>query len=127
MLPVSDGSLLTLTIFWPLASVLGLKEATVKTRVHRGRLRLRQAIDAGLPRREMPPPAYSQRVCLDLLQAKQEAIDRGVPFPVADEVVCERCQALFATLDLTHDVCRELVADLPSHLREAVLERVSGP
>ena len=109
------------------AAALGIKEATVKTRVHRGRLRLRQAIEQGLPHRDMPPPQYSMQVCLDLLHAKQDALDRGAPFPVKDEVVCERCQALFATLDLTHDICEQIAAgELPDTAREAILAQIGG-
>jgi len=90
------------------AAVLGLKPATVKTRVHRARLRLRQALARTLPRRDAPPPAHATRICLDLLNAKQEAIDRGVAFRVPPGDLCERCQAMFATLDLGVDLCHEL-------------------
>ncbi|MHC4947347.1 MAG: RNA polymerase sigma factor [Planctomycetota bacterium] len=108
-----------------IASVLGLKTATVKTRIHRGRLRIRQAVEEGLPRRPVPPPAYSKQVCLDLLQAKQEALDRGVPFPGRREVLCEQCRALFAALDLAHDMCRRIAeGDLPEPVRRAILGRV---
>jgi hypothetical protein len=104
------------------AGILGIKEATVKTRVHRARLRLRQAVEAGLPLKEGPPPAYSKQVCLDLLRAKQEALDRGVEFPRAKEIICERCQTVFATMDLAHDVCREIGdGQLPEDLRKLVL------
>ncbi len=87
------------------ARVLGLREATVKTRLHRARLKLRKAVVEGLPRRDGPPAAYSRRVCLDLLAAKQEALDRGEPFPLGDEVVCERCRSVFATMDLAMKAC----------------------
>ncbi len=105
------------------AAILGLKEATVKTRVHRGRLALRRELARKLPRREAPPPDHSRQMCLDLLHAKQEALDRGVPFQVAPEDLCERCQAMFASLDLTHDVCRTLGAgELPEALRKKLQE-----
>ena len=54
------------------AKILGLKEATVKTRVRRARLQLRDELARALPQKEAPPVLYSQRVCLDLLHAKQE-------------------------------------------------------
>lgn len=105
--------------------ILGLKEATVKTRLHRARLRVRQEVDRIVPKTEGPPPAYSRQVCLDLLRAKQEALDRGVSFPVGDEVVCERCEAVFRTLDLGSEVCAELGrTELPEKLRRVLLERV---
>ncbi len=90
------------------ARVLGLKPATVKTRVHRARLMLRRTIAQTLPRKDAAPPNHAKQVCLDLLAAKQEALDRGVDFPVPQSEVCERCQALFATLDLGVDICQEI-------------------
>ena len=108
------------------AKVLSLKPATVKTRVHRARLQLRQALAQALPRKQVPPPLYSHRVCLDLLSAKQEALDRGVEFPVGGSEVCERCAALFATLDLGRDVCLEIGrGELPEALRARLLEEIA--
>lgn len=107
------------------AGILGVKEATVKTRVHRARLRLRQAVETALPRKEGPPPAYSKQVCLDLLRAKQEALDRGAEFPRAKEIICERCQVVFASMDLAQDLCLHMgEGELPEELRTLVLARV---
>jgi RNA polymerase sigma-70 factor (ECF subfamily) len=109
------------------AAILGLRGATVRTRVHRARLLLRRAAASALPRRPGAAPAYSRRVCLDLLRAKQEALDRGVPFPLGNEVVCERCNAVFASLDLAVDACRELSrGDLPAALRGRILAATAG-
>ncbi len=104
------------------ANILGLEEGTVKSRVHRARLRIRAEIDKALPRNpeQAPPPAYPIQVCLDLLNAKQEALDRGVPLDQA--VVCERCQSVFASLDLTQEVCRGLGSGLlPADVRERLM------
>ncbi len=104
-----------------IAAILGLKEATVKTRVHRGRLLLRRELSRVLPTQEAPPPDHSRQMCLDLLKAKQESLDRGVPFGVHQEDLCLRCQALFATLDLTKETCRSLGrGELPTRLREVL-------
>jgi hypothetical protein len=103
------------------AEILGLKEATVKTRVHRGRLLLRGAIVKDLPTRAAPPPGHPNRVCLDLLHAKQESLDRRAPFPYPPGELCARCQAMFATLDLAHDICASLARrELPPGLRRAL-------
>jgi len=110
------------------AAVLGLKEATVKTRLHRARLRVRKALEAALPRRPVPPVIYSKQVCLDLLKAKQEALDRGADFEFPDRIVCERCAELFATLDLTQGICRDIArGELPPELRRELLAQVEGP
>lgn len=101
------------------AQVLDLQEGTVKSRIHRARLRIRAAVDSALPRapHPAPPPAYPMQVCLDLLQAKQEALDRGVPF--RSDVICERCRSVFSSLDLAQQACRDLAAGaLPDGLRE---------
>lgn len=109
------------------AEVLDLEAATVKTRVHRARLRLRDALAEGLPHRELPPPAYSRQVCLDLLRTKQDCLDRGVPMPNGDQLVCERCRAVFATLDLTRDVCATMAADgMPPAVRALLRSRLTA-
>lgn len=119
------------------AAILGLKAATVKTRLHRARLLLRRelsqtlvghgasATDSGRRVQRgkgcgaMDP---SRRVCLDLLKAKQDSLDRGVPFDVPAEDLCRRCRSVFATLDLTRETC-ELIGrgHLPDALRDELL------
>ncbi len=106
-----------------IASVLGIKAATVKTRIHRGRLLLRRELSRCLPQQDAPPPDHSRQMCLDLLKAKQESLDRGVPFRVAPEELCTRCEALFSTLDLAHEICDSVGhGEMPEELR-AVLDR----
>ncbi len=107
------------------AAILGLEEGTIKSRVHRARLRLRVAVDAALPRQPdpAPPPAYSRQTCLDLLNAKQEALDRGVDLD--SEVICQRCRSVFASLDLSQEICRQLgrgqvPPDLQQRLQESL-------
>lgn len=105
-----------------IASVLGLKEATVKTRLHRARLKLRAVLAAGLPQREVPPPTHDRSVCLDLLRAKLEAMDRRAPFPYSSEALCERCKTLLGTIDLAGEACASLAsAEMPAALRRRVL------
>ncbi|MCC7388061.1 MAG: RNA polymerase sigma factor [Phycisphaerales bacterium] len=106
------------------AAVLDMKEATVKTRLHRGRLALYHALSRTIPTRDFPPPNYDAKVCLDLLNAKQDALDRGAEFPQMDGIVCERCRAIFKSLDLSIDLCRSTVAVLPEDLREQILAQI---
>lgn len=107
------------------AEALGLKPATVKTRLHRARLLLRKTLMARVPKVAAPDPAYDRQVCLDLLRAKLEAMDRGRGFPIGQDVVCDRCRAVFRELDTVQDVCAHLAeGELPEGLREAVLARL---
>lgn len=100
------------------ARVLGLKLGTVKSRLHRARLAVRERMAAGLPSRPAPSGGHDHRFCQDLLRAKQEALDRGVPLLVSDAELCDRCKSLFATLDLSRDVCRLLAqGEIPPELR----------
>jgi RNA polymerase sigma-70 factor (ECF subfamily) len=109
------------------AEILGLKEATVKTRLHRARHVLRRELSESLPQREAPPAAYSRRVCLDLLRAKQESLDRDAPFPMSADDFCERCRAVFKSMDLAHDACEQLGRqELPPALRRAVLKDIAA-
>jgi len=109
------------------AAITGLKSATVKTRLHRARLRLRKALMKPLPRRPSSRQRPPGEICLDLLWAKQEAIDRGVAFPIPPEHLCERCQSVFATLDLAGSVCQVLgKAELPERVKQAVRDRVAA-
>jgi RNA polymerase sigma-70 factor (ECF subfamily) len=109
------------------ASVLGLRPGTVRTRVHRARMKLRESLEKALPRKDAPPPEYSKAVCLDLLRARQEALDRGVPFPLAEKLTCERCRSVFASLGLGKDLCLDLArGNLPADVRRRVLEKMKN-
>lgn len=108
------------------ARVLDLPKNTVKTRVHRARLKLRRAVDEGLPQKQAAAPAQ-KNTCLAMLQAKQEALDRGVPLPVAESEICDRCRSVFATLDLSRDACRAIRSgQLPEEVRRALGVALDG-
>jgi RNA polymerase sigma-70 factor (ECF subfamily) len=109
------------------SEILGLKKSTVKTRIHRARLVVRKALAKELPRRKAPRPDHNRQLCLDLLQAKQEALDRNAPFPLASQELCARCHSVFVTLDMARNVCHEITrGQLPESLRQALIERVAG-
>jgi len=66
-------------------------------------------------------------VCIDLLSAKQDAVDRGTDFEFPGGVVCERCAELFATLDLAHGTCREIArGEMPADVRRDLLARIQA-
>lgn len=111
-----------------ISQILGTKVPTVKTRIHRGRLMLRAALLEDAKRIPVPPPVYQRSMCMDLLRAKMEALDHGVPFPVQDELICDRCRNVFASLDLGFDACRHAAKDddLPPEIRKLVLTEIAA-
>ena len=109
-----------------IAEILGIKEETVKTRVHRARLKLRKEIESAMPR-DGEPVHPSQQICLDLLQAKQEALDHGADFPLPPDELCSRCRAVFEALELGKDACVTIgKGRLPPELKQALVERLAG-
>lgn len=109
------------------AQITSTKEATVKTRLHRARLMLRDAIQQHLPTRDAPPPAYAKQVCMDLLLAKQEALDNGVEFPLPSKDFCQRCAAIFASMDLAAGACQDLgKGAMPECVREALRKEMAS-
>jgi RNA polymerase sigma-70 factor (ECF subfamily) len=108
------------------AQALGLKLETVKTRIHRARLAIRQALSGGLRTRAAPAPEYDRQLCLDLLQAKLAAMDNGRGFPIGREVMCERCQLVFAELDLGQDACARLDDKMPAEVRKRIEKAIKA-
>lgn len=105
------------------AAALQLKPQTVKTRIHRARLLLRKAIirSRNVPTKPAATLAYEKQVCLDLLRAKLDAMDNGRGFPIGRDVLCDRCRAVFAELDLTQDACAQLSnGTMPARVRNAI-------
>ena len=103
-----------------IAEILEIQPATAKTRVHRGRLHLRRALDeqgvfSPLPERSDVP----RQVCMDLLRTKLDAMDRGVDFPLPHGEICDRCFALFRSMDLSQEACASLrEGTMPARLRD---------
>jgi RNA polymerase sigma-70 factor (ECF subfamily) len=93
-----------------ISDITGMNETTVRVRVHRARLALRKAIERSFPE-PSAPGTYEAQICRDLLDAKQEALDRGVAFEVPPGALTDRCKAVFESLDLTQDMCHTLGAD----------------
>ena len=107
-----------------IAEILGVKEATVKTRVHRGRLALRARLAERLGAAGETGGDHPHQVCLDLLRSKMEAMDRGVEFPVPAEELCGRCRAFVDSLDLTRELCRWVAGgELSESLRRRLEEQ----
>jgi len=108
------------------AQILGIKEATVKTRVHRGRLHLAKQLRKRLPKKKTAPPDFDLQVCFAVFKAKMDALDQGRGFHMPDDHVCHRCASMFASLDLSLDACREVrEGTIPESLRQ-LLHREFG-
>jgi RNA polymerase sigma-70 factor (ECF subfamily) len=121
-LPLVLKDILELSIA-QVAEALELPEGTVKTRLHRARLLIRNEMAHVLPAAPSPEAAYERQVCLDLLRVKLNAMDHGHRVPFADDVMCERCRKIFMSLDLASDLCRRLrEGELPEDVRRRVLE-----
>lgn len=102
-----------------IARILGIKEATAKTRVHRGRLALRGELikQLGTPGEKLED--HPDQICLDLLRSKMDAMDRGIEFPVPEHELCDRCRSFLDSLDLTAEACRWVHEGvLPKPVRE---------
>jgi RNA polymerase sigma-70 factor (ECF subfamily) len=109
------------------AEILGVRPGTVKSRVHRGRLLLRRELDRRLGGETAPDPDQPPSICFDLLRAKLDALDRGIDFDLSEESFCSRCAAVFGTLDLAREVCRDLGSGTPpAELRASIEERLPG-
>jgi RNA polymerase sigma-70 factor (ECF subfamily) len=89
-----------------IATILDVRKATVKTRVHRGRLALRAALAEELSEESKARGDHSRQICLDLLHAKMDALDHGTAFPVPSDQLCERCRSFIDSLDLASEACR---------------------
>lgn len=103
------------------ADILDLQPQTAKTRIHRARLALRQEVMRHVDQRPAPDPTYPKQVCVDLLRAKLDAMDKGRGFPIKQDVICDRCRSVFAELDLTQNACAALATgDVPARLRKLI-------
>lgn len=101
------------------AAMLGLKEATVKTRVYRARLHLAKQLKKRFPKKETGPPDFDLQVCKAIFKAKMDALDHGRLFKPPDDHACARCASMFASLDLSLNACREIAdAEMPHSIRE---------
>jgi hypothetical protein len=74
---------------------------------------------------EAPAPIYEKQVCLDLLKAKMDAMDRGgvaAGQRVPQAEVCARCRAVFRELDLVQVACGQMgEGRMPAPVRAKIL------
>ena len=89
-----------------IAEIVDVPAATVKTRMHRARLKMRKALEESLPKKEVPAFSLDRAICLDLLEAKQTCLDQGLAFDFPSGVFCERCDEVFRSLDFAQELCQ---------------------
>lgn len=110
------------------ATAMALAQNTVKTRLHRARLALRKAMTAKAAAVDAPAPIYEKQVCLDLLKAKMDSMDRGgtsAGFNVPQADVCARCRAVFRELDIVQYACTHMGdGPMPARLRGGILKAI---
>jgi hypothetical protein len=54
-------------------------------------------------------------------------MDHARGFPIGQEVMCERCRAVFAELDLAQNTCARLAdGEMPARVRKAILKAISS-
>jgi RNA polymerase sigma-70 factor, ECF subfamily len=108
-----------------IADITGLNDTTIRVRVHRARLALRKAIENGL---ESPASTdrYEAQICKDLIEAKQEAMDRGADFDVPPGVLTDQYRAVFDSLDFTKDLCTSTIHHpLPEDISERIIAAIN--
>jgi hypothetical protein len=90
------------------AEIMGIKEATVKTRVHRARLHLAKQLKKRMPKKKTAPPDFTRHVCFAIFKAKMDALDEGRSFQMPDDHTCHRCASMFASLDHSITACKDI-------------------
>lgn len=91
------------------AAVLDLKEGTVRVRLHRARLLLRDEFEhpGALPDRRKPLPPRCQHLADQLSEYLDKRLVNALCQEVASHLAeCERCQALLSSLERAIEACR---------------------
>ncbi|MCH7546007.1 MAG: RNA polymerase sigma factor [Planctomycetes bacterium] len=109
------------------STMLGIKESSVRTRLHRARNLIFWSVADTLPQKKTPPTRHARREWKDLLRAKHDSLDKDRAFSFAKGESCARCQGVFDAMDYVHELCRDFVSDkLPATTGQAVLLDLAG-
>ena len=115
------------------ARITGLREPTVRVRLHRARIFLRNEL-AGATRRHArraprpAVPAARPRRCRQLFAALSDYLDDALDDAMCDALEkhlagCQPCEAFLASLEQTVAQCRQLQPGHPDRKRAAKLRR----
>lgn len=109
------------------STMLGIKELSVRTRLHRARNLIFWSVADILPQQKTPSTRHLRREWKDLLRAKHDSLDKDGTFSFAKGESCVRCRGVFTAMDFVHDLSRYLVIDeLPAAAGQAVLLDLAG-
>lgn len=107
-----------------IAELLALKPATVRSRVHRARLHLAREIRGGDPDGD---GGDCPRICRDLLEVKQRALDENAPVRLPSKEHCAHCRSFLESLDVGQRACRELARrEVPPEVRRVIWREISA-
>jgi len=106
-----------------IAGLLDLRPATVRSRVHRGRIHLAREIQSG----EETGESDCTRICRDLLETKQQALDDGKSIRLPAKSHCARCRSFLESLEIGQRACREMArAQVPDEIRRVLWREISA-
>jgi RNA polymerase sigma-70 factor (ECF subfamily) len=119
-----------------IARISGLREPTVRVRLHRARVFLRKEL-AGAGKRRAPrapaPPAPRSRRCRQLFAALSDYLDDALDEAMCDALEqhlegCQPCEAFLTSLEHTVDQCRHFRPGHPdrklaAQVRQELLEK----
>lgn len=109
------------------STMLGIKETSVRTRLHRARNLIFWTVAEALPRKETSPSRHTRLEWKDILRAKQDSLDSDMAFTFGRGEFCKRCEVVFLAMDYIHALCRDLISDeLPATAGQAVLLDLAG-
>lgn len=105
-----------------IAELLDLKPATVRSRVHRARLHLARVLETGGD----DDPASCTRICRDLLETKQQALDDGETMKLPSQLHCASCRSFLESLEIGQRACREIArARIPENVRRVLWREIN--
>lgn len=104
--------------------IMHLTEGTVKSRLHRARLKLGHELASALPTTSDEAVPHSRDDCLTAITERlSSAFDGAAP---ADDRLCSRCESVFGSVALARRVCTELTEGrLSDRVRELLLAELS--
>ena len=104
--------------------IMHLAEGTVKSRLHRARLKLADGLAGSLENKSAKGVEHSRDDCLSAIT--EQLSNTRKPGKASDQL-CTRCQSVFGTVELARQVCSELTTgSLSDEVRELLLRELAS-